>query len=91
MDVMLGAPIADLIEALPLRKEVIHALCGEPNPINQALRLFESYEEADWEACMNQSFALGLTERELTGIYTDALVWAQRSVYLDRQQTRRTD
>lgn len=84
MDVMLGTPIADLLEALPLRKEVVNALCGEPSPVNRALRLFESYEEADWEDCMNASFALGLTERELTGIYTDALIWAQRSVCLDR-------
>ncbi len=87
MDVMLGAPIADLIEALPLRKELIGALCGEPGAINQALRLFESYEATDWEDCMNASFALNLTERELTGIYTDALIWAQRSVYLDRPQS----
>lgn len=90
MDVMLGAPIADLLEALPLRKELVSALCGEPSLINRALRLFESYEAADWEDCMNASFALGLTERELTGLYTDALVWAQRSVYLDHAQTRRT-
>lgn len=90
MDVMLGTPVADLIAALPLRKEVTDALYGEPNPVNQALRLFESYEDADWETCMNESFNLRLTERELAGLYTDALVWAENSTRLAEPVTERT-
>jgi c-di-GMP-related signal transduction protein len=87
MDVMLGLPIVDLIEALPLRKEMKDALCGEPNSMSRALELFESYEDADWEHCMNETFALKLTESELTGIYSDALVWAENCVRAGEMRT----
>jgi c-di-GMP-related signal transduction protein len=90
MDVMLGVPVADLIEALPLRKEMKEALCGESNHVNIALILFESYEDADWEQCMNQSFALQLTEGELSGKYRDSLVWAENSVHTNEQRSLTT-
>jgi c-di-GMP-related signal transduction protein len=77
MDVMLGVPVADLIEALPLRKEMKEALCGESTLVNIALRLFESYEDADWEQCMNQSLALQLTEGEVAGC-TEIRLFGQR-------------
>jgi EAL and modified HD-GYP domain-containing signal transduction protein len=80
MDVMLGVLIAEVTEALPLRKEMRRALCGEANAVSAALRLFENYENAQWEQCMNESFALGLTERELSGMYADSLVWAENSI-----------
>jgi c-di-GMP-related signal transduction protein len=87
MDVMLGVPMDELIEALPLRKEMKDALRGEPNSINRALELFESYEDADWEHCMNETFSLHLTESELTGIYSDALVWAENCVRAGEMRT----
>lgn len=90
MDVMLGVPINDLIEALPLRKEMKEALRGEPNHVSIALRLFESYEDADWEQCMNQSFALQLTEGELSGMYRDSLVWAENCVHTSESKSLTT-
>jgi EAL and modified HD-GYP domain-containing signal transduction protein len=86
MDVMLGVSIGDLMAALPLRKEMKDALCGEPNQVSTALRLFESYESADWEHCMNESFALRMTERELSWMYRDSLVWAQNSIRKDERK-----
>jgi c-di-GMP-related signal transduction protein len=80
MDVMLDVPITELMEALPLRKEMRDALHGEPNRIGVALRLFKSYEDADWEACMNESFTLSMTESELSGTYRDSLVWAENCI-----------
>ncbi len=91
MDVMLGVPITELLEALPLRKEMKAALCGEPNRVSQALRLFESYEDADWEQCMNESFALRITESELSGMYRDALVWAENAIRGGDHRSRMTN
>jgi len=88
MDVMLGVPIGDLIDALPLRKEMRDALSGESNRVSTALRLFKSYEDADWEACMNESFALRLTEGELSGMYRDSLVWAENSIRTGEPKSR---
>lgn len=90
MDVMLGMPIADIVDALPMRSEMKDALCGEPNSVSQALRLFESYEAADWEQCMNESFVLQLTESELSGMYRDALVWAENSIRSDSNHSKLT-
>lgn len=90
MDVMLGVPVNELLEALPLRKELKKALCGESNSLSRGLRLFESYEDADWEHCMNESFALGLTESELTGIYRDSLVWAENCVHAKERKMSMT-
>lgn len=90
MDVMLGVPVNEMIEALPLRKELKKALCGDSNSLSRGLRLFESYEDADWEHCMNETFALQLTESELTGIYTDSLVWAENCVYLRERKVAMT-
>ena len=91
MDVMLGVSTDDLIEALPLRREMKRALAGESNSVNRALRLFESYEDADWEHCMNESFSLQLNESELTGLYRDALVWAENSVHIEEMKPRRAN
>jgi EAL and modified HD-GYP domain-containing signal transduction protein len=90
MDVMLGVPVNELIEALPLRKELKKALCGESNSLSRGLRLFESYEDADWEHCMNESFALRLTESDLTGIYRDSLVWSENCVHAKERKLSMT-
>ena len=52
MDVMLDMPMTDLLEALPLRKEIKAALAGEINQVSAALKLFERYKDADWAFCM---------------------------------------
>ena len=59
------------------------ALSGESNQVSTALRLLESYEDADWETCMNQGADLNITEGELAGLYKDSLIWAENSVQME--------
>jgi EAL and modified HD-GYP domain-containing signal transduction protein len=80
MDVMLDMPMADLLEALPLRKEMKEALSGEINQVNAALKLFERYKDADWAFCMEQSLVLHSTEAQLSDLYRESLVWAEKAV-----------
>ena len=84
MDVLLDIPMADLITALPLRSEMKAALAGELNAVSMALKLFERYKEADWFFCMEQSLALHSSEGQLSDLYRESLLWADRAAANDR-------
>jgi c-di-GMP-related signal transduction protein len=87
MDVMLDMRATDLIAALPLRPEIKEALSGESNEVGAALRLFESYKDADWESCISQSSMLHISESKLSDLYTESLAWAEKAIKTDQQKT----
>ena len=86
MDVMLDMTMADLIEALPLRAEMKAGLAGEVNEVSVALKLFERYKDADWVFCMEQSLVLHSSEGQLSDLYRDSLIWAEKAVAADRRK-----
>jgi len=88
MDVMLDMPMAALAEALPLRKELKAALLGEVNEISAALKLFERYKEADWAFCMQQSLVLKRSEGQISDLYRDSLIWAERAGAADTKKAK---
>jgi EAL and modified HD-GYP domain-containing signal transduction protein len=87
MDVMLDMPMADLIAALPVRQEIKDALAGEVNQISAALRLFERYKDADWAFCIEQGSMLKSTEAQLSDLYRDSLMWAEKAVGTEQKKT----
>jgi EAL and modified HD-GYP domain-containing signal transduction protein len=87
MDVMLDMPMADLIAVLPVRKEMKDALAGETNQISAALKLFERYKDADWAFCIEQSAALKSTEAQVSDLYRDSLVWAEKAASGEQKKT----
>jgi len=87
MDVMLDMPMADLIEALPVRKEIKAALSGEANQISAGLKLFEHYREADWAFCIEQSEVLKSSEGQLSDLYRESLVWAEKAAGAEQRKT----
>jgi EAL and modified HD-GYP domain-containing signal transduction protein len=87
MDVMLDMRVTDLIAALPLRPEIKEALAGESNEVSAALRLFESYKDADWESCIGQSSMLHISESKLSDLYTESLAWAEKAIKTDQQKS----
>lgn len=89
MDVMLDMPMPDLIAALPLRSEMKAALAGEVNSVSAALKLFERYKDADWAFCMEQSHTLHSSEAQLSDLYRDSLIWAEKAVAVDRKKVLR--
>jgi c-di-GMP-related signal transduction protein len=86
MHVMLEMPAADLVNALPVRKEIRDALLGEANQISCALRLFEKYENADWNYCMEQSLMLPVPEGNISDLYRESLMWAEKSIISDHRK-----
>lgn len=89
MDVMLDMPAEDLIRALPLRKEIKEALTGASNQVSLGLRLFERYKDADWMYCTELTLMLNITEGELSDMYRESLVWAEKSVHVDQMENRK--
>lgn len=87
MDVMLDMPMADLIAALPVRQEIKDALSGQINPVSVGLRLFERYKDADWVFCIEQSQMLKSTETQLSDLYRDSLLWAEKAASMEQQKT----
>ncbi len=83
MDVLLGMPLQDVVDLLPLRREMKAALSGTPNAVGLGLRLLESYEEGDWSACAEKASALHLTEAGLSHLYEQSLQWAERAADID--------
>jgi len=77
IDAMLDAPSTNFVRALPLREEVRKALQGTKNGVGAGLRLFESYRNTDWSACMEISSELRVTENDVTHTYCRALLWAE--------------
>jgi len=87
MDVMLDMPMADLVAALPVRQEIKDALGGEVNQVSAALKLFEHYKEADWAFCIEQSQMLKSTEAQLSDLYRESLVWAEKAAGAEQKKT----
>ena len=86
MDVMLDMPMEDLLEALPLRKELKEALGGIVNQVSAGLKLFERYKDADWAFCMEQSLVLKSSEGQLSDLYRDSLVWAEKAIGTEQRK-----
>lgn len=91
MDVMLDMPMSDIAAALPLRPEMKAALVGEVNAISVGLKLFERYKDADWAFCMEQSLVLHSSEGQLSDLYRESLLWAEKAVAHDRTSDRNHD
>jgi c-di-GMP-related signal transduction protein len=83
---MLLLPMAELIPALPLRKEIGQALNGAPNQERGLLAWIELYESGNWEACDRAAEANGLNEEELLRFYGQALMWTDDALKVCRMR-----
>jgi len=77
---MLRLPMGELIQSLPLRDEVRHALAGADNRERCLLGWLERHEHGDWIASDAVSRAYGLNQEKLIRRYGDALIWAEAAL-----------
>ena len=77
LDVFIGKPIEDILEFLPIAKEVKQALVGEKNLLNTVLNLIVSYEKGDWHKVQQYSDELKLPYDQLAPTYVSAICWEQ--------------
>ena len=76
LDAMLGRPIANLIDSVPLSAPIKAALAGEAGPARSTLDALRAFEQGDWDNATKACLALGLPLDALTEAYNDALYWA---------------
>lgn len=73
VDVILGAPLEECLDGLPLSAAVRSALCGRQGAKGAALECVIAYERGEWAAATFQ----GLRAESIAAAYSQAVEWAQ--------------
>jgi EAL and modified HD-GYP domain-containing signal transduction protein len=79
MDALLGRPLGEILQDLPLTPEVKAALLGTPNRPRTVLDYAVAYERGDWEKLREITETLQLRESDVQQLYQNALRWAEKS------------
>ncbi len=75
LDAMMRAPLAEVLDALPLTSEVRDALLHRQGPYGEALTSVIAYEQGDFQ----QARFARLTPAQMTEAYLQAVAWADQS------------
>lgn len=76
LDVLLGMPLSEVLERLPVRDEVRNALLHNKGPHARALSTAIAYETANWEVVRTQAPQSTFKLRALMEAYAEANEWA---------------
>ena len=71
MDTLLGMPMTEVLDRLPVNEEMRHALLEGAGPDAPMLTLADDYERAAWQAVEAKAPSV-----ELAALYTEAVTWA---------------
>jgi EAL and modified HD-GYP domain-containing signal transduction protein len=85
LDSMMGRPMAEALEHLPLSPAAKRTLLGEPSPMRAVLDAILAQETGAWEAADASAAEAGMTHDSLSNAYIGALKWARA---LSRTQGR---
>ncbi|MBF0482978.1 MAG: HDOD domain-containing protein, partial [Desulfovibrionaceae bacterium] len=77
LETLLGMPMAELLEHLPLEEEIKRTLAGEPSPLRIWLELVESYENAKWDVVERILKERRLWPIETSQQYIEAMKWTR--------------
>jgi EAL and modified HD-GYP domain-containing signal transduction protein len=79
IDVILGMPMKQILNALPLDHEMKAALLGGRSSLSVALAFARCHESGDLHEHGEIQRALGITNEAASRIYLDALQWADKA------------
>ena len=77
LDSMLGRPMAEAIEDLPVPDDIRAALLGEANLPHSVLAAVLEYERGEWDSAIATLEKVGIEPHHLPIAYGDALKWAR--------------
>jgi c-di-GMP-related signal transduction protein len=80
LDAILQQPMDQILSTLPLSDDLRHALAGGHNPLRAILDAVMAYERGRWEDVSVLSSRAGVTDRDISACYADAIVWT-RSIF----------
>ncbi|MEW9798854.1 EAL and HDOD domain-containing protein [Alteromonas sp. CYL-A6] len=75
LDALLDQDMTAILKQLPLSDDVSDALLGKSDEFNAYLSLARAFEGALWMNVIKQSKALNIDQKQLHGIYNQAIVW----------------
>jgi EAL and modified HD-GYP domain-containing signal transduction protein len=75
LDVLLGRPLAEVVDTLAMAPDVRQALLGGANPMRRLHDLVLAYERGDWDGVVGWASTLGLDARAIPDRYCAALEW----------------
>lgn len=74
MDALLGLPMPEVLDRLPVKDDIREALLEGTGPHASTLRLANAYEQAEWALVHAETHAAALAE--LGEMYAEAVMWA---------------
>jgi EAL and modified HD-GYP domain-containing signal transduction protein len=77
LDSMLGRPMAEALESLPLSPAAKQTLLGEPSPMRSVLDAILAQETGAWDAADASAAEAGVSSTSLSNAYVGALKWAR--------------
>ena len=80
IDVLIGRPLADILEELDLTKEVKGALLGEKGQYGALYGLVAAYESGNWDNCFQSASTLNVDPATIPERYIQAVTWAEEIV-----------
>lgn len=86
LDALLGRPMSEVVDLLPLTADTRAALLGEAGVFLPVLQLVTAYENGEWEKVEAMAPTLGIRHAFLPQAYTDSLVWADELAKLEHHR-----
>jgi c-di-GMP-related signal transduction protein len=88
LDVLIGRPLAEILEEMSLTKEVKGALLGQKNGYRDLCDLVVSYESGDWDTCLENAAKLNLNRKSVPESYLKAVEWAEEVVGIGNHKAK---
>jgi c-di-GMP phosphodiesterase len=77
MDSILGIPMSDVLENVPLDQETAAVLRGGASPLRPLYQLMLAQESGNWESVPALTRQLSLDETEVAAASAEAMQWAR--------------
>jgi len=72
-DVLIGRPMEEMLEELPVANNIKNALLGQSSTYGMVYSLILCYEKGNWNEVNKLSKKLSVSNKELAHIYTEAI------------------
>ncbi|MEA3366770.1 MAG: signal transduction protein, partial [Planctomycetota bacterium] len=79
MDALLDAPMADIMEKLPLDDKIKGTLLGEKTSFSGVYDLITAYELGQWQELTTHAEALKVDMQTLPPVFGESLKWANQA------------
>jgi EAL and modified HD-GYP domain-containing signal transduction protein len=78
IDAILDRPLTQILQELPIQKDIKEGLLGLENPLARVYRVVLKYEKGEWDPLSQEVKELGIDEKALSRLYLEAVEWGHR-------------